>query len=86
MKGETYQTLEREELFTYMVAAELDNEACPWDQMFAMYDMPGWVKYYEAQKCVVSGWRLRLVLSADAEQKWQARHYIIKRNYERDSK
>ncbi|KAF3007859.1 hypothetical protein E8E13_010834 [Curvularia kusanoi] len=70
LKGDTYQTLEKEELFTYMVAAELDNEACPWDQMFAMYDMPGWVKYYEAQKCV----------------KWQARHYIIKRNYEHDSK
>ncbi|OSS51944.1 hypothetical protein B5807_03633 [Epicoccum nigrum] len=70
MNGNSYDTLKTEEQHTYMVFVELDCEDWPWEQLFALNSMPCWIDNFEAQKTV----------------KWQASHYIVKRNYEGENR
>lgn len=55
LKDDSCNTLENKDLHTYMSLIEMDCEEWPWDEIFAINSMTGWVEYFEGQKAVVSG-------------------------------
>ncbi|KAJ4987056.1 hypothetical protein SVAN01_07472 [Stagonosporopsis vannaccii] len=65
LKAESYDTLEKDKLHTYLSLVELDAEEWPWDVVVALGEKPGWREYFEDQKAV----------------KWQSSHYLVKRSY-----
>lgn len=54
LKANSYETLEKEKLHTYLTLAELETEEWPWDVVIALGGKPKWREYWEEQKVVVS--------------------------------
>lgn len=53
-KANSYDTLQKDKLHTYLTLVELDSEEWPWDVVIALGENPGWRKYFEEQRAVVS--------------------------------
>lgn len=54
LKNNSYATLKEEDLHTYLGFAEMNCEEWPWDEIFALNDLPQWAEYFEEQRAVVS--------------------------------
>lgn len=54
LKADSYETLNKEKLHTYLTLAELESEEWPWDVVIALGEKPKWRQYWEGQKVVVS--------------------------------
>lgn len=54
LKNDSNNTLESEVLHSYMCLVEMDCEDWPWGEMFEISELPGWAKYFEDQRRVVS--------------------------------
>lgn len=54
LKAESYETLDKKILHTYLTLAELESEDWPWDVVVALGERPKWRDYFEGQKVVVS--------------------------------
>ncbi|KAJ8117080.1 hypothetical protein OPT61_g1636 [Boeremia exigua] len=65
LKADSYQTLERKALHTYLTLVELAIEEWPWDVVVELGNKPKWREYWEGQKAV----------------RWQSSHYVVKRSY-----
>ncbi|OSS52741.1 hypothetical protein B5807_02892 [Epicoccum nigrum] len=67
-QADSYTTLEKKKLHTYLTLAELESEDWPWDVVIALGEKPKWKEYFEGQKVV----------------KWQSSHYLVRRSYPED--
>jgi hypothetical protein len=82
LKGGSLSTLKSEDLHTYMCLVEMSCEDWPWGEVFAINELPGWGKYFEDQRRVVSLLALQdLGIRTNPRQKWQASQYVVKRSY-----
>lgn len=54
LKAQSYDTLEKQKLHTYLSLVELESEEWPWDVVIALGENPKWKEYFEDQKAVVS--------------------------------
>ena len=53
-QADSYETLEKKKLHTYLTLAEMECEEWPWDVVIALGENPKWEEYFEGQKVVVS--------------------------------
>ncbi|KAF3038745.1 hypothetical protein E8E11_002084 [Didymella keratinophila] len=85
LKADSYETLQKEKLHTYLTLVELESEEWPWDVVIALGEKPKWREYFEGQKVVVSADETPIVgKKSDKVQKWQSSHYLVKRSYPED--
>lgn len=85
LQADSYKTIEKQNLHTYLTVAELESEEWPWDAVVALGEKPKWKEYFEGQKIVVSEVVLQMLYHpADEKQKWQSSHYVVKRGYPPD--
>lgn len=82
LKADSYETLQKEKLHTYLTLVELESEEWPWDVVIALGEKPKWREYFEGQKVVVSANQTPIVgKKSHKVQKWQSSHYLVKRSY-----
>jgi hypothetical protein len=85
LKADSYDTLQKEKLHTYLTLVELESEEWPWDVVIALGEKPKWREYFEGQKVVVSADKPPIVgKRSDKVQKWQSSHYLVRRSYPED--
>ena len=80
-QADSYETLEKKKLHTYLTLAELETEDWPWDVVIALGEKPKWKEYCEGQKVVVSQIINYAVTIVDTIQKWQSSQYLVRRSY-----
>lgn len=80
-KADSYITLEKKKLHTYLTIAELETEEWPWDVVIALGEKPKWKEYFEDPKVVVSQITDSAVAIVDTTQNWQSSHYLVRRSY-----
>lgn len=65
LKANSYETLEKKNLHTYLSLVELESEEWPWDVVVTLGEKPKWREYFEGQKVVVRSLARLFVYFAD---------------------